>query len=100
MDSNYRSLSEFAVHRMANICRRSGLDPVQDARTGSAGAREDRVLDRIDPARPTRRPEMIDALCLLVTVAESSHREFYSAAHGGRNHLILVGDIDQNQRHT
>ena len=72
-------------------------DPVQDARTGSAGAREDRVLDRIDPARPTRRPEMIDALCLLVTVAESSHREFYSAAHGGRNHLILVGDIDQNQ---
>ena len=41
---------------------------------------------------------MIDALCLLVTVAESSHREFYSAAHGGRNHLILVGDIDQHQR--
>jgi hypothetical protein len=40
---------------------------------------------------------MIDALCLLVTVAESSHREFYSAAHGGRNHLILVSDIDQNQ---
>jgi hypothetical protein len=30
-------------------------------------------------------------------VAESSHREFYSAAHGGRNYLILVGDIDQNQ---
>jgi hypothetical protein len=38
--------------------RRGGLDPVQDARTGSAGAREDRVLGRIDPARPTRRQEM------------------------------------------
>jgi hypothetical protein len=46
------------IHSPANICRRGGLDPVQDARTGSAGASEDRVLDRIEAARQTRRQEM------------------------------------------
>jgi DNA-binding MarR family transcriptional regulator len=36
------------------------------------------ILDRIEAASPiTVRPEMNDALCFLVTVTESSHREFY-----------------------
>ena len=37
------------ISAMAEQYRRGGLDPVKDARTGSAGASEDRVLDRIGP---------------------------------------------------
>ena len=46
------------ISAMAEQYRRGGLDPVKDARTGSAGASEDRVLDRIGPLAKTGCPEM------------------------------------------
>ena len=57
---------------MANSIGRGGIDLSRTRRTGSAGAHEDRVLDRIDFARPTRRRAMNDALCFLVTMIERS----------------------------
>src|ERR1700719_2439604 len=67
------------VHRNFGIgTLATGLDwrPLRgkELNTQAAKARaKARVLDRIDSARQTRRPEMNDALCLLVTVTKSSH---------------------------
>jgi hypothetical protein len=52
-----------------------------------AGGRGASILDRIEAASPiTVRPAMNDALRFFVTVAESSHREFYRVEHC---HILL-----------